>query len=203
MKRRPIFARFYEAVAEAGEAELREHREATAGGARGRVLEIGAGNGLNFAYYPSGTTVVGLDPEPIMLRNAAPRARDATARVALIRASAEALPFRDGVFETVVLTLTLCSIPDVGAAAREARRVLAPDGEVRFFEHVRAPDPRVARWQDRIDRPWGWLAGGCHPNRDTLGLLRRTGFRVRYRRFGFGSRVLPTYDHVVGVARLP
>ncbi len=203
MRERPIFARFYELLSRAEDPMIRDLRAESAGGARGRVLEIGAGNGLNFAHYPQDAVVVAVEPEPTMLRKARPRARDARARVHLVRASAEALPFGDGAFDTIVSTLTLCSVPDGARAAQEARRVLADGGEVRFFEHVRSTNPRVARRQDRLAGPWARVGGGCRPNRDTMATLRRAGFRVRFRSFPLGPRLLPVYPHVAGVARAP
>lgn len=204
MRGRPIFARFYELLSMAEDPMIRDLRAETAGGARGRILEIGAGNGLNFSHYPEdGGVVVAVEPEPTMLKKARPRARDARARVHLVRGSAEALPFRDGAFDTLVATLTLCSVPDAARAAREARRVLADGGEVRFFEHVRSTNPRVARRQDRQAGLWGRIGGGCRPNRDTMVTLRRAGFRVRFRSFPLGPRFLPGHPHVAGVARMP
>lgn len=197
MKERPIFSRFYELLSRGEDAMIRRFREEVAGEATGRVLEVGAGNGLNFARYRRADLVVGTDPQPVMLRKAHRRASEAGPRVRLVRTVAEALPFEDRSFDTVVFSLVLCSVGDPVRALAEARRVLSPGGEVRFLEHVRSPEPRVARVQDRCNRPYGLFSGGCSMNRDSLGALRAAGFRVRYRRLGYGPRFAP---HVIGVA---
>jgi SAM-dependent methyltransferase len=113
---------------------------------------------------------------------------------------AEALPFAEGSFDTVVASLVLCSVGDPAGAAAEIRRVLAPGGELRFFEHVRADEPRLARQQDRLERPWGWFSAGCHPNRDTIATLHAAGFAVGWRSWTM-PRAWLAGPHVVGVAR--
>ena len=200
MRDRPIFASFYEIFSRGEDRLIRRYRRELVGGADGRVLEVGAGNGLNFTRYPPGAAVVALEPEPTMLKNARRRAREAAASVRLVRGSAERLPFAPAAFDAVVFSLVLCTVPDPGRALEEARRILAPGGEVRFFEHVRAAEPRLARRQDRLNRAYGIFAGGCNMNRDTLGELRRAGLRVRYRRLAYGPRMA---RHVIGVATAP
>ena len=200
MKERPFFAAFYEVLSKGEDRMIRRYRAQVAGEARGRVLEIGAGNGLNFSHYRQALEVTAVEPQPGMLKNAALRAAAAPVPVRLVRGSAEALPARDGSVDTVVLSLVMCTVADPAAVLREVRRVLAPGGEVRLFEHVRSPAPGVARWQDRLNRPYGFFSGGCNMNRDTLSALRRAGFAVRYRRLAYGPRFAP---HVLGVARLP
>ena len=202
MRTHPVFARVYERLARlADRMGEREHRIEVAGGAKGRVLEIGSGTGMNFEHYPAGSTVVALEPEPTMLRLARPRAAGAEADISFVRASAEQLPFADGSFDAVVATLVLCSIPRPDAALREANRVLRPGGELRFFEHVRARSPRLSRWQDRLERTWGFFAGGCHPNRDTVGALRDAGFGVGFRRLDMGPAAFLVRPHAIGVGR--
>jgi SAM-dependent methyltransferase len=196
---RPIFSRWYELLSRAEDPMIRRFRDETAGGARGRVLELGSGNGLNFAHYRD-AEVVALEPEQGMLRKARSRAAEAPVPVRLVRGVAEHLPFPDDAFDTVVLSLVMCSVPEPGRVMSEVRRVLAKGGEVRFFEHVRAPDPRVARRQDLAIPFYSRFSGGCHINRDTLGTLRHAGFRVRYRRLVYGPRHAP---HVIGVAARP
>lgn len=198
MSERPIFSAFYEILSRGEDRMIRGYREEVAGGARGRVLEIGAGNGLNFSRYGEAEIVVALEPEVGMLKNARPRADEAPVPVRLVRGSAEAIPLRDASVDTAVVSLVMCTVPDPARVLGEVRRVLAPGGEIRFFEHVRSPDPRVARWQDRLNRPYGFFSGGCSMNRDTLSSLRLAGFRVRYRRLAYGPRMAP---HVLGVAR--
>jgi ubiquinone/menaquinone biosynthesis C-methylase UbiE len=142
-------------------------------GARGLTLDLGCGTGRNLPLY-AGVRPIGLDPSSDSLARAHQRARD----VLLVRAAAEALPFRDGVFDTVVSGLVLCSVSDPGRALAEARRVLRPDGELRALEHVRSRHRWRARVQDAIQPAWTWFAGGCHPNRDTERSVEAAGFAI-------------------------
>jgi ubiquinone/menaquinone biosynthesis C-methylase UbiE len=160
-------------------------RERVVGAAEGRVLEVGVGSGLNLPLYrPCTRSVVAVEPSPPLLRRARGRAEAAAMPVELVEGSAEALPFADASVDTVVTTWTLCTIPDVAAALAEMRRVLRPGGALLFVEHGRAPEPNVARWQDRLDPLWSRLAGGCHLNRPIDRLLREAGFHVdRLRNF--------------------
>jgi ubiquinone/menaquinone biosynthesis C-methylase UbiE len=203
MKEHPVFARFYEKLStrldEAGE---REHRIELVGEARGRVLEVGSGNGLNFEHYRRASEVVAMEPEPTMLRLARPRGREAAVRVAFLRGVAESLPFADGSFDTVVASLVLCSVGSPARAAAEMRRVLRPGGELRFLEHVRSNNRGWAGVQDAFAPVWSYFAGGCHPNRDTPSTLRSAGFEVEGRRFPFGPPT-PCRPHTLGVARKP
>jgi ubiquinone/menaquinone biosynthesis C-methylase UbiE len=147
--------------------------------AQGRVLEIGIGTGLNLEHYdPSRVQkLVGLDPSPEMHRLARKRMARAGLDVELVTLSAEQIPFEAGSFDTVLVTYSLCTIPDPVAALREMRRVLKPDGRLIFCEHGKAPDESVRRWQDRLTPAWSRLAGGCHLNRDIPALLEQGGFR--------------------------
>jgi ubiquinone/menaquinone biosynthesis C-methylase UbiE len=153
---------------------LRRWRRWLAAGARGRTLDLGCGTGRNLPLMPAGLTVVGVDPAIASLR----RARRRAPGVALIAARAEALPFRDGAFETVVSGLVLCSVGDPARALGEVRRVLRGDGRLRVLEHVRSARRWKARWQDAIEPLWTRLTGGCHPNRDTERSIAAAGFRV-------------------------
>ena len=154
-------------------------RERTAGAAHGRVLEIGIGSGLNLASYRREVqTVYGVDPSAELLARASQRVANLGFPVRLLEASSENLPLEDHSFDTVVMTFTLCSIPDVGAALLEIRRVLKPEGELLFAEHGRAPDPDVMRWQDRITPVWKRIGGGCHLNRKIDDLVQAAGFRI-------------------------
>jgi ubiquinone/menaquinone biosynthesis C-methylase UbiE len=137
----------------------------------GRVLEVGAGTGLNLPHYPAAVTELVLtEPEPAFHGRLRRRAGGAARIVA---APAEALPFPDASFEFVVSTLVLCTVADPSAALRELRRVLRPDGRLVFIEHVRADSPRLAHWQDRLARPWRAFAAGCRCNQSTLALIAR------------------------------
>ena len=169
-----IFAATYEQGS--GRAErtgLGEARATLLRGVEGRVLEIGAGTGWNVVRYPPGSNVTYTEPDAHMGKRL--RAKG----VEVVTAGAEALPFVDDSFDTVVSTLVLCTVPDVPAALGEIRRVLAPGGKLLFLEHVRAdPGTKLERWQDRLHGPWHALARGCHCNRDTLSLLAAEGFSV-------------------------
>jgi ubiquinone/menaquinone biosynthesis C-methylase UbiE len=148
------------------------------GGARGRTLDLGTGTGRNLPLLPAGVRAVAAEPSP----HAARRARERAPRVPIVIARAEALPFRDAAFDTVLSGLVFCSVGDPPRGLAEIRRVLAPGGELRMLEHVRA----TARWhawlQDRIQPAWTWVAGGCHPNRDTEAAVARAGFVIGERR---------------------
>jgi ubiquinone/menaquinone biosynthesis C-methylase UbiE len=205
MSGHPIFARVYGRLAPMDEgAGVGAHRDEVLAGATGRVLEVGAGSGLCFGHYPESVTeVVATEPEPY-LRRLAERAADAApVPVRVMDASAEQLGFEDCTFDVVVASLVLCSVPDQNATLQELRRVLRPDGHLRFYEHVRSEDLGKARLQDRVDRIWSHLAGGCHPNRDTLGAISEAGFRIETcRRFEFRRGILcaPASPHTIGVA---
>jgi ubiquinone/menaquinone biosynthesis C-methylase UbiE len=146
--------------------------------ARGRVLEIGVGTGLSFPHYPQVDELVGVEPSEPMLHRARRRASELRREVTLVEGAAENLPFADESFDTVVSVAVLCTVDDPARASLEIRRVLRPDGSFLFLEHIRSPDPKRARWQDRLERPWGVVAGGCHPNRRTLGTIEAAGFEV-------------------------
>ncbi|HKK93201.1 MAG TPA: methyltransferase domain-containing protein [Longimicrobiales bacterium] len=148
--------------------------------ASGRVLEIGIGSGLNLPFYDPArvTEVLGLDPAPELTDRARRAAHGVPMNVEFVSASAEEIPLEAASFDTVVVTYTLCSIPDVSSALAEMRRVLRPGGSLLFCEHGRAPDASVERWQNRIDPLWKRLAGGCHLSRDIPALLRASGFET-------------------------
>lgn len=204
----PIFARLYSLIAAGAEqAGGAEHRAETLHGLRGRVVEVGAGNGLNFAYYPSEVTeVVAVEPEPYLRRQAVEAAARAPVPVRVVAGDADHLPLEDESCDAGVASLVLCSVPDQTRALRELFRVIRPGGELRYYEHVRAEAPAHARLQDRVDRIWPLLGGGCHPNRDTPDAIRHAGFEVLdERRFPFPPCILakPVAPHVIGRARRP
>ena len=169
-------------------------------GLAGRVLEIGAGTGLNLALYEPGPRVVAVEPEPTMARTAAFRARRARTRASVLRGVAEELPFRDGSFDAVVACYVLCSVADPSRAIAELRRVLVPGGEIRVYEHVRSTEPWAAWMQDVVTPLWHRCGCNCHPNRDTVGALRDAGFEVEVRPASYGPPT-PVRPHVLGVAR--
>lgn len=143
-------------------------------GAAGRTLDLGSGTGRNLPLYPPRVRVIGLEPDRIVLR----RARRRAPHVPLVVGSAEALPFRDAAFDTVVSGLVFCSMPDPARGLAEVRRVLRPAGRLRMLEHVRSTNRLWARWQDVIQPLHTKIAGGCHPNRDTEGTVERAGFQI-------------------------
>lgn len=179
-----------------------EHRRRLVEDANGEVLEIGAGTGKNLPLYRAATRVVALEPDPAMRARAREAARSARVPVEVVEGDAVALPFPDGSFDTVVSSLVLCTVPDPARALAEARRVLRPAGTLRFYEHVRADDPRLARWQDRLERPWGWIGRGCHPNRDTGAAVAEAGFAVvSLEVFDFHPLPPIVRPHVLAVAK--
>ena len=160
-------------------AGLAERRRRLLAAARGDVLEIGAGTGLNVPHYPEAVeALVLVEPEEPMARRAQRRLAGSGRRGRVLQASAESLPFADGSFDTAVCTLVLCSVADPSAALAELRRVLRPAGRLLFLEHVRADDPKLARWQDRLRRPWRRLAAGCNCNRRTVAAIEDAGFSL-------------------------
>jgi ubiquinone/menaquinone biosynthesis C-methylase UbiE len=176
----PLFARGYDRFTKATEeAGLRERRRALLARARGRTLEIGAGTGANLELYPDAVTELVLtEPDDHMRAQLEHKLAAAGRSAQLVGAGAERLPLEDASFDTVIATLVLCTIPDPDAALAEIARVLKPDGRLLFIEHVRADDPSTARWQDRLERPWGWIGRGCHPNRDTVSAIDRSALEV-------------------------
>jgi ubiquinone/menaquinone biosynthesis C-methylase UbiE len=152
---------------------LHRWRQWLAGGARGRTLDLGCGTGRNLSLLGGGAAV-GLDPSLDALR----RARRRGGGTPLVQARAEALPFRDAAFDTVVCGLVLCSVADPSLSLAEVERVLRPDGTLRALEHVRSTVAWRGRVQDTIQPAWTWLAGGCHPNRDTERLVEGAGFTI-------------------------
>ncbi len=148
--------------------------------ARGRVLEVGIGSGLNLTFYDAAqvTKVWGLDPSPGMTRMAERAARAVSFPVELIGLPGDEIPLEDDSVDTVLVTYTLCSIPDTKPALRQMARVLKPGGEFLFCEHGAAPDAAVRRWQDRLNPLWKRLGGGCQLNREIPKLIEDGGFRI-------------------------
>ena len=149
--------------------------------AEGDVLEIGFGSGLNLPYYDKDKVrkVFGLEPSVGMQKLAANRITAAPVEVELIDLPGEQIPLDDNSVDTVLMTYTLCTIPNVQRALEEVRRVLKPDGCLVFCEHGLAPDPSVQRWQDRLNPLWKRVGGGCNLNRPIPGLIEHAGFRIR------------------------
>lgn len=175
-----VFAAIYDPVLWVGErAGMRRHRQDLLAQARGHTLEIGSGTGLNLAHYPDHLDdLVLAEPNPSMRKRlrTAVRRRECGAQV--IDAAAEQLPFADASIDTVVSTLVLCTVDAPDLALREIARVLRPDGQLLFIEHVRSESPTLARWQDRLVRPWQRFAEGCRCNRATIELMEACAFAV-------------------------
>ena len=158
---------------------LDDYRQHAIEMARGLVLEVGVGSGLNLRFYSQAVDrVCGIDLSPKLLRLAHERTADAVVPVSLIRASAEHLPFAVAVFDTIVMTWTLCSIANPVAALTEMRRVLKPGGELLFVEHGLSTEIRIARWQHWLTPCWKRIGGGCHLDRKMDDLIRAAGFQI-------------------------
>jgi ubiquinone/menaquinone biosynthesis C-methylase UbiE len=204
--RHPVFARIYPRLSAAADrVGGDEHRDRLLAGLSGRVVEVGAGNGLNFVHYPSTVTeVVAVEPEAYLRDRAADTAKHASVRVTVADGTATRLPLPDESVDAGVVSLVLCSVPDQSAALTELRRVIKPGGSLRFYEHVLAADPFWARWQRRIEPIWARVGGGCRLTRDTEQAIRAAGFVVEENdRFLFkrcwAFRVAA--DHILGRAR--
>jgi ubiquinone/menaquinone biosynthesis C-methylase UbiE len=174
------FAAIYEPLMQSTEnGGNAARRAAVLAGARGTVVELGAGTGLNLPHYPTDVELVLTEPEPPMARRLLKRLQQSGRQARVLQAPAERIPLPDGSVDTVVCTLVLCTVHDLDATLAEIRRLLRPDGRLLFIEHVAAePGTRLRRWQDRLERPWRRLAHGCRTNRDTENALRNTGFAL-------------------------
>jgi ubiquinone/menaquinone biosynthesis C-methylase UbiE len=175
-----MFAATYDRMlAATEEAGLEDHRRELLSGARGATLELGAGTGLNLGLYPEAVEELVLtEPGEHMARRLRRKVAESGRPAEVVETGAERLPFPDDRFDTVVSTLVLCTVPEPRVAIAEAARVLRPGGRLLFLEHVRSPEPRLARWQDRLMRPWRFVADGCHCNRDTLASIEASGLAV-------------------------
>ena len=175
-----LFSRLYDPLMELPEnLGLRELRREALRGVRGRVFELGIGTGRNLPLYPPGVQyLAGIDPDEVMLDQAEERAREAPFPVDLILTSAEDLPFEKDSFDAVAATLVFCTIPDPPRALQEVRRVLKPNGCFSLLEHVKMKQKPIAWIQEKATPLWKHLAGGCHLDRDTLGVVKAGGFEV-------------------------
>jgi ubiquinone/menaquinone biosynthesis C-methylase UbiE len=182
------------------QARLLPYRRRLIARAHGRVLEVGLGSGPNVPFYAGTAHVVGLEPSTRLLAMARQVRDTGGHRVEMIKGSAESLPFAAASVDTVVTSWTLCSIPDVGAALREMRRVLKPSGQLLFVEHGRSPDEGVRRWQDRLTPVWKRLAGGCHLNRPIPQLVEDAGFEIERMDTGYMDGPRPMTFMYEGVA---
>lgn len=199
-----LSARIYEPFLWLGEKTgMRRWRAKLAAEAKGSVLELGAGTGLNLAHFPGDLDrLVLVEPEVHKARLLAKKEPPPGLEPEIVRATGEMLPFEDDSFDTVLETLVLCTVPDPEATVAEIRRVLKPDGRFLFMEHVRSDGPRMGSFQDRIEKPWMKLADGCHCNRRTVEMLASNGFEVEVTARQDKFPMPPTARPIVsGVAR--
>ncbi|MGZ8667725.1 MAG: class I SAM-dependent methyltransferase [Solirubrobacterales bacterium] len=198
------FAAFYDrglkAVEEAG---LREVRREVLSAATGRTVDLGAGTGVNAELFGDAIDeLVLVEPDPHMAVRLRRRVAASGGEAEIVQAPAERLPFEDASFDTAVFTLVLCTVPDPAAALAETARILRPGGRMLFVEHVRSEDPRRARWQDRLERPWGVFANGCHPNRDTVALIEASALELEEVESGRLPKSIPIVRPMVRGAAL-
>jgi ubiquinone/menaquinone biosynthesis C-methylase UbiE len=186
----------------AEDAGMRERRGQFLAGARGRALEIGTGTGLNLERWPSEVELVLSEPDPHMAAQLRRKVAASARTAEVVQAPAEKLPFPDDSFDTVGFTFVLCTVPDPGAGLREIARVLKPGGRLLYLEHVRSPDPGLARWQDRLHGAWYVFGHGCHCNRDTLAILEASPLEVEHADRGEIAGTVPLVKPMlVGSAR--
>jgi ubiquinone/menaquinone biosynthesis C-methylase UbiE len=204
----PFFARFYLRMAK-GRAAAREdeYRRRLLAGLSGRVIEVGAGSGLNFPFYPESVErVLAVEPEPLLRDAALKAARDAPVPVEVVDGVSGRLPSEDASFDAGVASLVLCSVPDQMRALLEFRRVIRPGGELRFYEHVVAEPPLLAGLQRLADATfWPWVGGGCQVARETAAAIERAGFSIEHsERFPFTpGPPVPPLPHILGAAKRP
>ena len=203
----PLFVRFYRSSqSTAVKRGENQHRRRALAGACGRVVELGCADGANFALYPDTVEdVIAVEPEPRFRKRATTAAAAAPVPVRVEAGTADALPLDDGSVDVVLASLVLCTVPDQAAALAEARRVLRPGGELRFYEHVHAKRQPLRGYLELTHRSrvWPLLGGGCNPTRDTLASIQAAGFEIeRCERLMFSpSMVVPRIPHILGVAR--
>ncbi len=204
----PIFARMYEHMAASFEVKgAAEHRHELLSDLAGRVIEVGAGTGLNFRHYPSTVTeVIAVEPESRLRDAARAAAKSAPVPVQVIDGTADDLPVEAQTLDAGVVSLVLCSVPNQEAALRELFRVIRPGGELRFYEHVLAKDPRWASRQHGVAPIWRRFGGGCNPDRETSAAISAAGFQIEQcRELLFAPNWIAkiTASHILGRARRP
>ena len=185
----PLFARLWSLMSRHEPADIRHHRDELLAGLSGRVIELGAGTGSNFAHYPPTVEeVVAVEPEPYLRDRARAAAAHADVRISVLDGVADHLPADDCSFDVAVACLVLCTVPDQAPALAELRRVLRPDGELRFYEHVLSERPAIARSQRAVDLIfWPRAFGGCHTARDTPAAIAEAGVEVEDQRRDVGQ----------------
>jgi ubiquinone/menaquinone biosynthesis C-methylase UbiE len=173
-----LFASLYDKFFELAERDgMAARRAELLSGARGRVLEIGAGTGLNMEYYPESLDrLILTEPSEPMAKRLKERAAESPIETEVVIAPAEKLPVEDASVDTVVCALVLCTVEDPAVTLAEIKRVLAPGGQLLLIEHVRSESPDRAKWQDRLETPWRLYGNGCRCNRDTISIVSEAGF---------------------------
>jgi len=202
----PVFARLWSLMSRHEPAEIRQHRDELLAGLSGRVIEVGAGAGSNFAHYPPAVAeVVAVEPEPYLRERARAAAAGAAVRIEVCDGVADRLPVEDCSCDAAVACLVLCTVPDQARALAELRRVLRPGGELRFYEHVLSDQRAVALSQRAVDRVfWPRAFGGCHTARDTPAAIAAAGFEIEHERRIWVNPVpiaFPVAVHAIGRAR--
>lgn len=197
-----LYDRAFTATEEAG---LREMRRDVLSAAQGRTTDLGAGTGANLGLYPEAVTELVLtEPDPHMLKQLQVKAGEKGVDAEVLNATAEQLPFADASFDTAIFTLVLCTVSNPERALAEAARVLKPGGKLLFLEHVRAEDAGLARWQDRLEKPWRFFADGCRCNRDTVANIEASPLTVEQVEHGELPKSPPLVKPLVwGRATLP
>ncbi|HSC01870.1 MAG TPA: class I SAM-dependent methyltransferase [Solirubrobacteraceae bacterium] len=202
----PVFARLWSLMSRREPEEIRRHRSELLAGLSGRVIELGAGTGSNFAHYPATVEhLVAVEPEPHLRRQARAAAARAGITIEVLDGVADHLPADDASFDAAVVSLVLCSVPDQARALAELHRVLRSGGDLRFYEHVRSDRPVLAFSQRAVDWIfWPRAFGGCHTARDTPGAIVAAGFEVVEQRQMWVNPVpiaFPVGSHAIGRAR--
>lgn len=203
--RHPLFARYYARASRLMEESVGPYRQKLVDGVSGRVIEVGAGNGLNFSYYPATVTeVTAVEPESHLRSIAEVNAARTAVPIKVVGATADDLPAADAQCDVAVASLVLCSVPDQDRALAEIRCVLKPGGELRFFEHVQTATPGRRRVQQALDATiWPLLVGGCHCGRDSRAAIQRSGFTIDWIEqlsSADSSMTFPTAPQILGTA---
>jgi len=201
--RRRVMAATYDRLGRSAEPKLEQYRERTAGRATGKVLELGGGTGANLSFYNPEVELIVAEPNPHMASRLHQKAADLGREVTIVPDGGESLPFSDNSFDSVVSTLVMCSVKDLGVTLQEARRVLKAGGTFYFFEHVLASGGIRRTYQNWLNPPWRLLNGDCNINRDIPAAIQAAGFtRVELESFDLPIGPPVVRPTIVGAARV-